>query len=216
MSLGRFYKLMSTRTWKFSECSRANDYREICTNILADSKELENELNKIRYSCFSKCSNIPPMWHFYAGNYSGVCLEFDVNRIKEKLGDSVEFFNIDYINLNEFSQKERNSHSDIKKYLRIKSEEWSYEKEVRMFYNGTENCDKLDLLEYINRIYLGDNCPLNMLFNKFCFNVLGHTYRSRHGVDGRIIMQEYSNSLAERLREILSENLKSHGHRNQI
>lgn len=209
MTLDRFYNLLYTKIWEFSDYKTANDYRERCSYLLKDMDgDACERLKCIRYSCFSQKKDISPMWYFYAGNYSGVCLEINVKKMKEKFGKYVEFYYINYLPMNNFSDIEQNSHYDLVEYLLIKNGNWEYKKEVRMFYTPKDNEGSFfDILPCISKIYIGRDCPLNMLCNMGSVEFLKNVgiFRILSTPDGRNVALNNSKEVIEQFRTNLSK-----------
>lgn len=157
MTIEKFANLLRTRKWVFSDYMNSNDFRE---RGLVYHGEFEDEIKKIRFSCFSESWNSPVMWHFYGGNYTGVCIEFDVDKLLNKY-DGVEIEKVEYYEKSDSKSWISKIHS-VKDYLMIKTKEWEYEKEVRLFYTGNEDF-LFDILSCSSKIYAGHYCILNLL-----------------------------------------------------
>ena len=81
------------------------------------------------------------MWAHYAEKHEGFCLEFDSNTLKDNLFTGfyrVEYPESDLRPLINFSPEEWISKDFSRKILTIKSNLWSYEREIRMIKPGKE------------------------------------------------------------------------------
>lgn len=157
MTIEKFSNLLNTRKWKFSDYKMSNDFRE--RGILYNEK-FEKDLRKIKFSCFCDSWRNPPMWYFYGGNYTGVCIEFSVGKLIRKY-KNIELKRIDYLCVNDPKSWSINVHS-INDYFTIKTKDWEYEKEIRLFYTGRYKF-LFDILSCATKIYIGHNCILNLL-----------------------------------------------------
>ena len=102
------------------------------------------ELEKYHILSLSSCERSMQMWAHYAGNYSGVCIEFST---KGKFREAVPInYNEPPINeIYSFSEKIIKSESEIRelnaccqKSLLYKSAEWSNEQEYRIIESNDE------------------------------------------------------------------------------
>lgn len=106
---------------------------------------------------FAESLNNYPMWAYYAGNFSGMCLEFDRSMLE--VGDlrherlvQVEYANISlpkvaFVNLNDFSLEWAT------RYLSRKREEWTHEREWRYITGSGGRKHYLD--DALRRVYIG-------------------------------------------------------------
>lgn len=163
MTIEKFESLLSSNKWKFSDIKNSNDFKErkiTCRQEIM--KKNDYDIRKIKFSCFSSDWRIAPMWYFYAGNYTGVCVEFSKEKIEDRYKD-VEFRKIEYVPI--YNPKFQNKNNS-KDYLSIKTPEWEYEKEIRMFYTG-EYDSLIEILDCVTRVYTGNDCILNHLPNEY-------------------------------------------------
>lgn len=109
--------------------------------------------SKIKIFCFSKTRESFPMWAHYADNHKGVCLEYDVKDIK-----LTEFCDIPNYALTPVIYTDNFITDDITNYMAhfYKSNQWSYEKEVRIVCQMEGNSLKFPYLKAVN---LGVNMP---------------------------------------------------------
>jgi len=106
-------------------------------NLLENSEEiLRNTIDNFALVSFSSTYSEYPMWAYYAGNFSGMCLEFDVNRftISDFKNEPLRKVNYSSIPLPPISFKDF-SVGNIGEEMLIrviqKREEWAHEKEWR-------------------------------------------------------------------------------------
>lgn len=90
---------------------------------------VEEEMNEYRILSFSGTCKSMPMWAHYAGNYNGVCFEFDVDRSFGNV-KKVEYIDISFEELSEMDVL--NFRKIIKDNFFYKSKNWDYEKEYRI------------------------------------------------------------------------------------
>lgn len=120
------------------------DYQEVCESITKKSSD-------IGISSFSDTCENELMWAHYAGNYSGICIEYYPLRMLSELSRNHKIVRVGYgdspprISIKEKAVAER-------KMLSHKKFSWSYEREWRVLGPRgkafiTNNC--------IHRVYLG-------------------------------------------------------------
>ncbi|MBA4241656.1 MAG: hypothetical protein C0448_13095 [Sphingobacteriaceae bacterium] len=106
-----------------------------------------------RTTCFTEEANNSLMWSHYSDNHNGVCIKFDLSK-DEKLNNSLT--PIKYLKrIPEIKQQ-----TDFKKFLYLKEESWSSEKEWRIVSNKIKFPFKP---EAINEIIFGLNTPNNII-----------------------------------------------------
>jgi hypothetical protein len=104
-------------------------------NGYAEHSPLINPDESAKITCFSESPNISLMWSHYAESHSGICVGFD----KRILLNSLSLHKVSY---NARVPVISNDALDTEKHLKaftVKSKEWSYEKEWRAIYSGSEN-----------------------------------------------------------------------------
>lgn len=112
---------------------------------------VEEEMNKYRVLSLSATAISMPMWAHYAGNYNGVCFEFNRDGIFRQ-AQKVEYIERPFDEVNE---------SDIDDFTKVvknnlfyKSKHWEYEQEYRIVENSPS-----EFLEFIphnlTRIFIG-------------------------------------------------------------
>lgn len=137
---------------------------------------LRDFISKLTVSCFSNSGwNNPLMWAHYANSYSGICVEYDFEKIKEYVGFiyPVEYSNqrpsvllrdigIEGFDLQNTDESKRIKTCEIDterllKMLLVKDKCWQYEKEWRVIDIGEANTSRLINIPYIKSITLGMN-----------------------------------------------------------
>lgn len=125
--------IFSSESLKLSDFSRSDDLRE---RMLYESSGID-----VKYFCCccgKDAGNKPAMWAKYARNDSGVCIKFDLEKLKElNAGGDFEGFKIRYITSDEIKTGQ-----DVD-WIRCKNENWSYQSEYR-FISKTMGCLKID------------------------------------------------------------------------
>ncbi len=121
------------------------------------SKEVANNFNLCRISCFSESWNIGPMWDRYSGGQSGVCLGFETSQLTDS------FFPVIY--QDEVEEDFLRGEQGLLNAFSLKNEDWSYEKEWRLIYPWTP----FKIKENINNINLGLIQSLNMPVKEIVF-----------------------------------------------
>ena len=156
MTIEKFANLVKTNKWIFSDVGRTNDFRE--RGIDYYSKFEKENRGLLKFACFSSSWKIAPMWYFYSGNYTGVCVEFSIEKLKEKYKD-IEIEEIKYMPISDPKSWQSNI-ATFKDYLSIKTLDWAYEHEIRLFYTG-EDDSLFGILSCISKVYTGHDCILN-------------------------------------------------------
>ncbi|MBR3816148.1 MAG: DUF2971 domain-containing protein [Clostridia bacterium] len=133
-------------------------------------EECLEKLSKIAYlKCFTEDYKNNLMWAHYADCYRGVCIQYDVKRIKD-----IEMFNsifpVSYTKKREFyasvdslvdyfsGEKELKATEDTKGIFLQKSEHWKYEKEWRLCFMNTDCCEESYIIQpfdCVSAVYLG-------------------------------------------------------------
>ena len=144
---------------------------EVRDNIYIPS--LRTFLAKLTVSCFSVSGwDNQLMWSHYANSYSGICIEYDFNQIKDAIGF---IYPVEYttdrptLSLQDLGVKgfdlgaETNIRScepnmgAILSYLLAKNVCWNYEKEWRIINVGEENTPLFINLPFVKSITFGMN-----------------------------------------------------------
>ena len=129
-------------------------------------------LSKLTVSCFSSSGwNNQLMWAHYANSYSGICVEYDFNKIEKNIGfiypvtytNKRPTLSLQDIGISGFSYEDKKAgvnYCDIDmnkffSYLLSKNECWSYEKEWRIINFGESNTPILIELRCIKSITFG-------------------------------------------------------------
>lgn len=146
-------------------------------------KRLNEHLEHSRVCCFAQDSDKPAlqnklMWSHYADGLRGYCVEFDANKlvdgINHNLSEQVGFCVMNYSDLVRFdfakllcstidwkAQNMTNSVDHFGSLLKTKSNEWAYEKEIRLIVHDTNEV-KFNP-EAISSITFGTKMPQNKL-----------------------------------------------------
>jgi len=121
-------------------------------------KRLKKNQKEIYLKSFSSDRNSSVMWQKYAGNYTGLCVTYNFNNVKD---DTVldNLYPVQYSNIPFNCNSEALLDNNPYLYLR-KSKEWAGEKEWRLIYKPSYFRDdqihnKLDLKECIEAVYFG-------------------------------------------------------------
>jgi hypothetical protein len=140
-------KQSSMRTMVYM-CFEINQF--ICTG---EQSPKPNYDPKLKIFCCSKTRQSFPMWAHYANNHQGVCFEYDVKDIKLTQSCDVP----DYA-LTPVVYKDKFKTDDVQNYMAhfYKSNQWSYEEEVRIVCQMEGNVLKFPHLKAVN---LGINMP---------------------------------------------------------
>ena len=109
--------------------------------------------SRLKIFCFSQTRESFPMWAHYANNHQGVCLEYDAKDIM--LTDLCE---VPAYALTPVVYTEKFATDDIENYMAhfSKSNQWSYEEEVRIVCQMEGNVLKFPYLKSVN---LGADMP---------------------------------------------------------
>ena len=163
-------------------------------------KNVEKNYKKIHIGCFTNTNKNDEMWKKYADNYQGFCIEYNIEE-HERLKDSI--LHVCYV-----KEKDRKKYVDktdiVKRLIKheplslidqkdifnplfIKTDDWSFEKEYRLFLlehrtlnNGSklkikdvlDKNDNLDLSSVIKAIYLGKNFEKNNNYKKLEMQIM--------------------------------------------
>lgn len=96
-------------------------------NVISDFKRRAHE--SVGLLCFSSSRDNPVQWSHYADGHKGMCLGFDVpdsHVAQVKYAPTRPIANMQKLFANEMS-----GHEEIRRWLNIKYEHWSYEQEWR-------------------------------------------------------------------------------------
>ena len=119
-----------------------------CVDFISDGDLMRSDNYKI--SCFSERGDSMLLWAYYANNYKGVCLEFDIESdpLLSKYCSKVNYTRAFGKNTYEYD------------YYFLKSEEWSHEQEWRIVCNTS---DEYLPTTSIRSIILGTRIPVAQL-----------------------------------------------------
>lgn len=119
---------------------------------------------EIVISCFSEVNNSKLMWAHYADGYSGLCIEYDFAKSKDK-AFLEGIAKVEYTNKKPCVEQFENEEEYVSRTILTKSECWSYEREWRSRKIGEYSMWKsksypiIKVKDYITAIYLGCNMP---------------------------------------------------------
>lgn len=136
-------------------------YKEL-NNFENQFKEVLNFKEKIGVYCLSKDFLNEQLWAYYAGSYSGYCIEYDLEKLidKDQNFDFQYKFEIDYkdniptLDINDLKNLQEGF---IKKMFATKKSTWKHEEEIRLIF------DKYGMKKFhpsaITGIYFGIKTP---------------------------------------------------------
>lgn len=112
--------------------------------------------SRLKIFCFSQTGKSFPMWAHYANNHQGVCLEYDAKNVQLSKDCDVP---IEALTVVRYSDNYVTD--DIEDNMRCfyKSDQWAYEKEVRIVCQMEGNVLKFP---YLCNVILGVNMPQKM------------------------------------------------------
>ncbi len=138
---------------------------------------------KIAVTCFSELYNNMLMWSHYTYSHKGICIGFKLTELYKDLSakhpNLLSMIRVNYTNQYEQKDYFEDIHSSLYHWIRTKSEDWAYEKEIRFLFINQELDTNLSKLvkferEVISEIFLGskmDKAEQNF-FIEYCKNFL--------------------------------------------
>ncbi|AEA42588.1 DUF2971 domain-containing protein [Fluviicola taffensis] len=131
--------------------------REVFKETLKKSMEING------ICCFSRINDSILMWSHYANKHRGICLEF------ENSNDAFQTKDVHYVKNFKKPDLFIDREDALYHMIYTKSEEWSYEKELRSFkkitYNNTE-ARKINFdFKMLKAIYFGVNAQVDFIKN---------------------------------------------------
>lgn len=167
----------------------SNEQLMVCLNYIR-----RNILSTLSFASFSEVNDNMLMWSHYASSHSGFCIEYDFNKsllnendlVKVKYDNKIENLHIKSLTCDEDSPFNDlvEMKKDFCKNLSIKSPDWSYEKEWRL-WGENQGYYKLNKNIIITGVYFGyrtdsefENMVLNMLKSIGVYNSLLVKYMS--------------------------------------
>jgi hypothetical protein len=97
------------------------------------SAVLDNKAG-LRICSFSEVPDHELMWAHYADQFEGICISYDLAKLKEKMDDDVCFVRMFYNEKQPTIHRANRGYADLAKMvLSYKSYKWLYEREWRMF-----------------------------------------------------------------------------------
>ena len=113
-------------------------------NMMKDilDKGWRNDLSKRRISCFSETFSNLLMWSHYGKSHSGICIGFDLGILYESIRSSSDSerllikvnYSKDFVSMDYYEHP----WESVINWLRTKSIDWEYEKEIRMILYDLE------------------------------------------------------------------------------
>ena len=164
-----------------NEIDKLLDNKEL--NIIEIDNILENAANNMGILSLSTTPLNMPLWAHYANNHKGICIEYDIESIKDKdIYFKYRILKVHYISeridVTDILKKlfEYIKNNDEYNQLRIaqcfymtmtlKHKDWYYEDEWRIFMPLEECCSSKEIGRYknplrISTIYVGKDCEEN-------------------------------------------------------
>jgi hypothetical protein len=116
---------------------------------------VKSSLNSLGIASFSETKDHEPMWAYYAGNFEGICIEYNVRRLLNKLPDDHEFVRMTYNEQAPMLYRDSESTENrAKLILSCKSVKWAGEREWRLI-RPTVGPAKYLALNAVTAVYLG-------------------------------------------------------------
>jgi hypothetical protein len=130
------------------------------------SKLIKNKiLSRVGIACFTEKNDNKLMWAHYARNHAGICIEFSIEKLIDcfsqialiEKSKSGFFLTIKYDTKKEnyIYGGEDNNTSSLLLWLKTKSIDWEYEKEVRFIWPRWDGADITLPSSVIKNVYLG-------------------------------------------------------------
>lgn len=121
-------------------------------------------MDNVKIACFTTRKDNIPMWYHYASNYSGICIEYDLNRPYYKegklyLNDQEKTDILLPVNYKDKTNPYLTDPSDIECFIKNisnqKSSDWKYEDEWRLVRYGKDSSSQFTDFS-IRSIYVGN------------------------------------------------------------
>lgn len=174
-SFDSFVRIWCTQTLKLGDVKNVNDIQEKDIPVITSNPQqiaVAQTFAKMRaenykqlsftmdYDTYLKGCMSPMMWGYYGGKCSGVCIEFEFNKLKfpnDAIKGPIRY--ITYLKRGVKLPTDLASKNDIKRYIKkyfkdlflIKQSSWSGENEYRVV---CPNLDYLDISGAISAVYL--------------------------------------------------------------
>lgn len=148
--ISNFESIIQSDFLRFSNISNANDKRERYAELNDDI------FKKCYYFCTTKCNVNAALWHHYANEHNGVCLELNLP------DEDFDFNPIEYDGMIEDLNEVGISIGNARRFLSHKSKYWMYEEEIRAFYKKIPSVDNEgayginNASKYINSVVVGN------------------------------------------------------------
>jgi len=151
---------------------------------------IDKVLKRVKIACFSEKKHNLLMWSHYSRNHTGICIEFDVAKLiahLKRTENTPFFLKVRYSSKRDsFSWSEIGDADNLVKWLKTKSIDWKYEKEVRLLKITTEDYSLPIRQDLIKHIYLGSRIDdknekriLEICKNKFSNVMISKTSLSK-------------------------------------
>lgn len=124
-------------------------------NSVKSKQRVQAALQNMGIACFSEVHDHEPMWAHYAGQFSGMCIQYSLNRLLKGLPKDAALTRMMYseaapVMLNDAS----NSEDRARLCLSSKTVRWASEREWRLF-QSTQGPASYGQERAITKIYLG-------------------------------------------------------------
>ncbi len=131
----------------------SSDYKE-CVARIVDVK------TKIGMACFSETNEDLLMWTHYAGNHTGVCLEYSTRNLIDGLSENVSLARMGYGDTPPLisADEARNAERAARKILSQKKLNWAYEREWRVL--GPTGRVEINGRQAVTKVYFGSRVSL--------------------------------------------------------
>ncbi len=126
---------------------------------------MNNEIKNRGVSCFSKKFNDMLMWSHYADSHRGICIGFELSLLYLNINSlymEKMIVPVDYVKELEPINYYNHKIESVIRWLKTKSEVWSYEEEVRIIVNHLDFNGNDKVIQTVNKdvfhsVYLGVN-----------------------------------------------------------
>lgn len=109
------------------------------TNVKKGIEKIIESKNKLGIYCLSKTYKNETLWAYYADNNKGYCIEYDLEKLKDKTRN-LDFFSVADVNYTDnkpvITVLDINSKNVINKMFATKKKRWSQEEEIRLLFDN--------------------------------------------------------------------------------
>ncbi|GAA3066806.1 DUF2971 domain-containing protein [Rhizobium viscosum] len=117
--------------------------------------EVRQVIDSLGIASFSETMDHEPMWAHYAKNFSGICVEYNVKRLLDNLGNENELVRMTYGEKAPMLYRDRETAENrAKMILSCKSVRWASEREWRLI-RPTIGAAPYELRTAVTSVYLG-------------------------------------------------------------